>query len=65
MPNQPKPPKQEKEVDKGKEKVDALVPEKKSNKEKGKLVISLISHDQVEKSLNEVFTCYAIVAREA
>ena len=60
MPNQPKP--QEKRVDKGKGKVDALVPEKKSDKGKCKMVMSLISHDQIEKSLNEGFTCYALVA---
>jgi len=52
-------------VNKGKGKVDALVPEKKSDKGKGKMVMSLISHDQIEKSLNEEFTCYALVTREA
>jgi len=45
--------------------VDALTPEKKSYKGKGKMIINLISHDQIEKSLNEGSTCYALVAREA
>ena len=27
--------------------------------------MSLISHDQIEKSLNEGFTCYALLPREA
>jgi len=43
MPNQLKPPKQEKRVNKGK--VDTLVPGEKSDKSKGKMVMSLISHD--------------------
>ena len=29
------------------------------------MVMNLINHDQVEKSLNEGSTCYALVAREA
>jgi len=45
MPNQLKPPKQEKQVNKGKGKVDVLVLEKKSDKGKGKTIMSLISHD--------------------
>ena len=44
MPNQPEPPNQKK-VDKGKWKVDALTPRKKSDKEKGKMTMNLISHD--------------------
>jgi len=53
MPNQPKPPTPEKKVDKRKEKVDTLAPEKKSDKGKGKMVMNLVSHDQIERSLNE------------
>ena len=64
MSNQPKPPVQRKKVDKGKEKMIALPPEKKSNKGKGKIVMNLISHNQIERSLNEGLTCYALVARE-
>ena len=45
--------------------MDALTPEKKSYKGKGKMIINLISHDQIEKSLNEGSTCYALVSREA
>ena len=52
MPNQLKPQTQEKNIDKGKGKVDALTPEKKSDKGKSKMVMNLISHDQIEKSLN-------------
>ena len=48
MSNQRKPPAPEKKVDKG----------------KGKMVMNLISADQLEKSLNEGLTCYALVARE-
>jgi len=40
-----------------------LNPEKKADKGKEKLVMNL-SHDQVEKSLNECLT-YAFIAREA
>ena len=29
------------------------------------MVMSLISHDQIEKSINKRFTCYVLVAREA
>ena len=29
------------------------------------MVMNLISRDQIEKSLHEVTTCYALVAREA
>ena len=64
MPNQPKPPTLEKKVDKGKEKVE-IAPEKKRDKGKRKMVMNLISHDQIEKSLNESSTCYALVVREA
>jgi len=63
MLNQPKPPKQKK-IDKGKEKVDALIHEEKSDKGKGKMVLNLISQDQIEKSLKEGSTCYALVTRE-
>jgi len=63
MPNQLKPPKQKK-VDKDKEKVDALIPERNSDKGKGKMVTNLISHDQI-KNLNEESTYYALVTREA
>jgi len=45
--------------------VDTLAPEKKGDKGKGKRVMNLISHDQIERSLNEGLTCYALVAREA
>jgi len=65
MPSQPKPPTLEKKVDKGNEKVKTLAPEKNGDKGKGKMVMNLISHDQIEKSLNEGSTCYALVAREA
>jgi len=66
MPNQPKPPAREKGVDKGKYRVDVLTPaEKKGEKVKGKMVMNLISHVQIEKSLHEGSTCYALVAREA
>jgi len=64
IPNQPKPLTPEKKVDKGKGKVDALAHEKKSDKGKHKMVMNLISHDQIERSLNEGLTCYAPVARE-
>ena len=64
MPNQPKAPTPEQNVDKGKRKVDTLTPEKKGDKCKGKKVMNLISHDQIERSLNEGLTCYALVARE-
>jgi len=65
MLNQPKLPTPEKKVDKDKGKVDTLAPEKKGDKGKGKIVKNLISHDQIERSLNEGSTCYALVAREA
>jgi len=65
MPNQPKPSTPEKKVDKGKGKVDTLSPEKKADKDKGKIVMNLTSYDQIERSLNEGSTCYALVAREA
>ena len=45
MLNQPKPSTREKEVDKGKDKVDILTPEKKGDKDKGKMIINLISRD--------------------
>ena len=59
MPNQPKPPTRGKGVDKGKDKVDVLNPEKRGDKGKSKLEMNLISHDQIEKSLHEGSTCYA------
>ena len=65
IPNQPKPSTQGKGVDKGKDKVDVLNPEKKGDKGKCKMEMNLISHDQIEKSLHEGSTCYALVAREA
>ena len=43
----------------------SLILEKKVDKGKGKMVMNLISHDQVEKSLNENLTCFVLVAREA
>jgi len=49
MPNQAKPSTSEKKVDKGKETLNL---EKKVDKGEGKMVMNLISHDQVEKSLN-------------
>ena len=45
--------------------MDVLIREKKSDNDKGKMVMNLISHDQIENSLNEGSTCYALVAREA
>ena len=45
--------------------MDVLAPEKKNDKGKGKMVMNLISHDQIERSINECSTCYALVAREA
>ena len=65
MPNQLKPPSPEKNVDKSKRKVDTLAFEKKGDKGKGNMIMNLISHDQIERSLNEGSTCYALVAREA
>ena len=65
MPNQPKSPTLEKKVDKGKRKMGTLAPEKKDDKGKGKMVMNLISHDQIKRSLNEGSTCYALVTREA
>jgi len=65
MSNRPKPPTREKTIDKGKGKVDILTPGKKSDKGKGKMVMNLISHDQIEKRLNDGSTCYALMAREA
>jgi len=65
MSNQRKPPTREKKVDKGKDKVDVLTLGKKGDKDKGKMIMNLISHDQIEKSLHEGSTCYALVAREA
>jgi len=44
--------------------VNTLTPEKKSDKGKCMMVMNLISHDQIEKSLNEGST-YALMAREA
>ena len=65
MPNQPKPSTPKKKVDKDKGKAVILAPEKKSDKGKSKMVMNLISHSQIERSLNEGLTCYALVAREA
>jgi len=45
--------------------VVTLNSEKKVDKGKEKMIINLISYDQIEKSLNESSTCYALVAREA
>ena len=45
--------------------MNVLTPGKKSDKDKGKMIINLISHDQIEKSLHEGSNCYALVAREA
>ena len=45
MPNQPKPPTQERKVDKGKDNVYVLTSEKKGDKGKGKMIMNLISHD--------------------
>ena len=56
MPNQPKPPTREKGVDK----VDVLTPGKKGDKGKGKMVMNLISHEQMEKSWHEGSTYYAL-----
>ena len=64
MLNQPKPPTSEKKVDKNKGKVVKLTPEKKVDTVKGEMMMNLISHYQVEKSLNEGLTCYALVARK-
>ena len=38
-------------------------PRKKSDK--GKIVVNLISHNQIERSLNKGLMCYALVARKA
>ena len=48
MPNQPK----------------SLTLEKKVDKGKGKMVMNLVSPDQLEQNLNEGLTCYTLVARE-
>jgi len=45
--------------------VDVLTLENKGEKGKDKLVVNLISHVQIEKSLHESSTCYALVAQEA
>jgi len=50
MPNQTKSLILEKKVDKDKRKVETLVPEKKSDQGKEKMVMNLISHDQIEKN---------------
>ena len=50
MPNQSKPPPFENNVDKDKQKVMTLNPKKKVDEGKGKMVMNLINHDQVEKS---------------
>jgi len=65
MSNQSKPLTREKKVDKGKDKVDVLTLGKKSDNGKGKMVMNLISHNQIETSLHKGSTCYALVAREA
>ena len=43
MSNQPTPPTQERKVDKGEGKVDALTPRKKNDKGKGKMVMNLLA----------------------
>jgi len=65
MPNQLKPPTQDKKVDKDKEKVNYLTPKKKSDRGKSKMVMNLISHDQIKRSLNKSSTFYTLMAREA
>jgi len=55
----------ENKTDKRKEKVVTLTPEKKIDKGKGKMLMNLISHEQVEKNLNEGSTCYALMAQKA
>jgi len=57
MLNQSKPPTLEKKVDENKGKADTLAPKKKDNKGKDKMIMNLISHDQIERSLNEGSTC--------
>ena len=57
MLNQSKPPTIEKKVDENKGKTDTLAPKKKDNKGKDKMIMNLISHDQIERSLNESSTC--------
>ena len=42
-----------------------LTPRRKSDKGKGKILMKLISYDQMEKSLNYSSICYALMAREA
>ena len=42
-----------------------LNPNNNVDKGKGKVVMNLINHDNVEKSINESLTYYALVAREA
>ena len=64
MSNQPKPPTREKKINEGKDKADVQTPRKKSDKVKGK-IMNLISHDQIEKSLHEGSTYYALMAQEA
>jgi len=63
MLNQPKLPTPEKKVDKGKGKVNTLAPEEKGDKGKGKMVMNLLSHVQIERSLNECSTCSALDSR--
>jgi len=55
MPNQTKSLILEKKVDKDKRKVETLVPEKKSDQGKEKMVMNLISHDQIEKNSMRVW----------
>ena len=38
---------------------------KKGDNDKSKMVMNLISNDQIERNLNEGSICYALVAREA
>jgi len=62
MSNQSKPQTLEKKVDKVKKNVDTQAPKKKDDEGKGKMIMNLIRHDQIEKSLNEGSTCHALVA---
>jgi len=45
--------------------VDIINPKQKGDKGKSEMEMNLISHDQIENSLHEGSTCYALVAREA
>ena len=52
-------------VDNCKEKIMTVTLEKKVDEGKEKILMNLISHDQVEKSMNEGSTCYALLAQKA